>query len=176
MGYGLVTAPDVACEHVDDALLRELTERTGKEPCRTLLPPLQRPVGELSTLRWQPEGCGKWIPSEFRLCVADARQSLPADTRTVGVYAREGSFYAQTMEDAGLELENGCRQSAFFHFQVHHPPMRNALPARACVSENPLYTHALAVCSLCLRRSGKRCGPRTPSSEGAVTSRRSSRS
>lgn len=133
--------------NVDDALLRELTERTGKEPCRTLLPPLQRPVGELSTLRWQPEGCGKWIPSEFRLCVADARQSLPADTRTVGVYAREGSFYAQTMEDAGLELENGCRQSAFFHFQVHHPPMRNALPARACVSENPL----ILTRSLCAR-------------------------
>ena len=104
---------------VDDALLRELTERTGKEPCRTPLPPLQRPVGELTPLRWQPEGCGKWIPTEFRLCVAEARQSLPSDTRTVAVYAREGSFYAQTLEDAGLELANGCRQEAFFHFQVH---------------------------------------------------------
>ena len=27
------------------------------------------------------------------------------------------SFYTQRLEDAGLELPNGCRQSAFFHFQ-----------------------------------------------------------
>ena len=114
--------------NVDGALLRELTERTGKEQCRLPLPPLQRPVGELTTLRWQPEGCGKWIPSEFRLCVADARQSLPSDTRTVSVYAREGSFYAQTLEDAGLETASGCRQAAFFHFQVRRPPSRHARP------------------------------------------------
>ena len=37
--------------------------------------------------------------------------------RTVSVYARDGNFYAQRLEDAGLEHSNGCRQSAFFHFQ-----------------------------------------------------------
>ena len=46
-----------------------------------------------------------------------APSALPADTRTVAVYARGGNFYAQRLEDAGLELSNGCRQSAFFHFQ-----------------------------------------------------------
>jgi hypothetical protein len=66
------------------------------EPCRTTLPPLQRPVGELAPLRWQPEGCGKWIPQEFRLCVADASAALPPDKRhNVAVYARDGSFYSQ---------------------------------------------------------------------------------
>ena len=101
----------------DSHILRELAERTAKEPCRTTLPPLQRPLGELSGLRWQAEGCGKWIPAEFRLCVADARASLPADKGSVAIYARDGSFYSQTLEDAGLALANGCRQAAFFHFQ-----------------------------------------------------------
>ena len=101
----------------DAQLLRELSDRTSKEPCRTTLPPLQRSIGELNGLRWQPEGCGKWIPAEFRLCVAEASRVLPSDTRTVAVYARDGSFYSQGLEDGGLELPNGCRQAAFFHFQ-----------------------------------------------------------
>ena len=109
-----ICAGDVA---LSPALLTELTERTGREPCRTTLPPLQRPVGEPTSLRWSAEGCGKWIPAEFRQCVLDATSSLPADPRTVVVYGRGGGFQAQRVEDAGLEVANGCRQAAFFHFQ-----------------------------------------------------------
>jgi hypothetical protein len=101
----------------DDVLIRQLSERTAREPCILTLPPLQRSIGGLSGLRWKPEGCGNWIPSDFRLCVADAPSSLPTDPRTVAVYAVDGSFYAQRLEDAGLEHSNGCRQAAFFHFQ-----------------------------------------------------------
>ena len=128
VGGGIWACPD----HVvaDDSLVRDLKERTAREPCRTTLPPLQRPVGELSSLRWQPEGCGKWIPADFRLCVADSTRKLPADRRTVAVYARDGSFYSQTLEDAGLELANGCRQSAFFHFQVRVAALITPTPAR----------------------------------------------
>ena len=102
---------------LNEGLLQELTERSGNEPCRTTLPPLQRPVGETKGLRAKPEGCGKWIPSEFQRCVSDPAHTLPSDMRTVSVYARDGNFYAQRLEDAGLEHSNGCRQSAFFHFQ-----------------------------------------------------------
>ena len=49
--------------------------------------------------------------------MADAPSVLPSDTRTVAVYARGGSFYAQRLEGAGLALANGCQQAAFFHFQ-----------------------------------------------------------
>lgn len=102
-----------------EALLREMAGRTGREPCRTTLPPLQRAVGEMAPLMWVPEGCGKWIPADFRLCVSESSRSmLPADSRTVAVYARDGSFSAQRLEDAGLELANGCRQTSFFHFQA----------------------------------------------------------
>ena len=102
---------------IDERLMHELSERTKREPCRTTLPVLQRPLGAATSLRWHPEGCGKWIPPEFRLCVADAKATLPSDTREVAIYARGGSFYAQKLEAAGLEIANGCRQSAFFHFQ-----------------------------------------------------------
>ena len=129
VGGGIWACPESVV--ADDALMRDLTERTAREPCRTTLPPLQRPVGELSGLRWQPEGCGKWIPADFRLCVADSTRKLPADRRTVAVYAREGSFYSQTLEDAGLELANGCRQSAFFHFQVRAAALITPAPARS---------------------------------------------
>ena len=65
-------------------------ERTADTPT---LPPLQRPVGELSSLRWQPEGCGKWIPADFRLCVADSTRKLQAwlkvdfSATTLGIFS-----------------------------------------------------------------------------------------
>jgi len=40
--------------------------------------------------------------------------SLPA---LAAVYSRDGKFYGQELEDPNLELANGCRQMAFFHFQ-----------------------------------------------------------
>ena len=102
---------------IDAPLLRALRERTAREPCHTTLPPLQRPVGAVSGVRWHPDGCGKWIPAEYRICVADAANALPAEPRNVAVFARDGSFYAQALEDAGLVAGGGCRQVAFFHFQ-----------------------------------------------------------
>ena len=44
-----------------------------------------------------------------------AASALPGDVHSVAVYAKAGSFYAQRLEGAGLELANGCRQAAFLH-------------------------------------------------------------
>ena len=49
--------------------------------------------------------------------MSEASTALPTDLRTVSVVAKDGTFHAQRLEDAGLELSNGCRQTAFFHFQ-----------------------------------------------------------
>jgi len=113
---------------ITGSLLTELAERTGREPCRTTLPLLQRATGALSPLTWSSTegGCGKWMPAEFRMCAPPPSNGggsggggsvLPSDPHAVVVTAKEGNFYAQRVEDAGLELDNHCRQTAFFHFQ-----------------------------------------------------------
>ena len=100
------------------SVLAELSSRTSREQCRTSLPQLQRPLAVApKQLRWTTEGCGKWIPAEFRMCVSDAASVLPADVREVAITARDGEFSAIRLEGAGLEVSNHCRQSAFFHFQ-----------------------------------------------------------
>ena len=97
--------------------MKQLHDRTTHEPCRTSLPPLQRSSGPLSNLRWGPEGCGKWIPADFRMCVTEPHVVLPDDLHNLAIYAADGGFYSQKLEDAGLDLGNGCRQTAFFHHQ-----------------------------------------------------------
>ena len=101
---------------VDQALLRNMRTRTELEPCRTTLPPLQRPVGSEVELAAGSEGCGMWMPAEFRMCLKDEK-SLPGDGKSVAVYSRGGKFYGQELEGPNLEMPNGCRQMAFFHFQ-----------------------------------------------------------
>jgi len=102
------------------ALLTQMSERTGREPCRTTLPPLQRSTGEPTRLEWSStEGCGKWMPADFRMCAVGGggASSTLSDPQRVVVTAKDGSFYSQPLEEAGLELENQCRQTSFFHFQ-----------------------------------------------------------
>eukprot|EP00966_Prymnesium_polylepis_P023532 541743-Prymnesium_polylepis.2 len=50
------------------------------------------------------------------MCLKDEK-ALPGDGKAVAVYSRDGRFYGQALEDPRLEMENGCRQMAFFHFQ-----------------------------------------------------------
>jgi len=101
---------------VDSGLLRDMRRRTELEPCRVTLPPLQRAVGAEVELASVSEGCGLWMPAEFRMCLKDEK-ALPGDGKAVAVYSRDGRFYGQALEDPRLEMENGCRQMAFFHFQ-----------------------------------------------------------
>jgi hypothetical protein len=74
-------------------------------------------------------GCGKWMPAEFRMCAsgASAVEAL-REPHTVVVSAQDGVFFTQRLEDAGLELENQCRQVAFFHFQEWKKVWASAVP------------------------------------------------
>ena len=58
------------------------------------MPPLQRPVGKEIALSVTGEGCGAWIPAEFRMCLQNPGV-LPGGGHPVAVYAREGKFFAQ---------------------------------------------------------------------------------
>lgn len=101
-----------------------------------------RPVGQEAELAAVSEGCGMWIPAEvttsllvrtdvaahheyltvahplvqFRMCLKD-EAALPGGPKMSAVYSRDGKFYGQELENPNLELSNGCRQMAFFHFQ-----------------------------------------------------------
>lgn len=109
-------------ESVDSSLLRKMLARTEREPCRTLLPPLQRPVGTETKIEVDDQGCGKWFPPEFRMCAQAGRlkaDDVAGGSASVAVYSREGDFFVQGLDDAGLGLPgHDCRQVAFFHFQV----------------------------------------------------------
>ena len=55
------------------------------------------------------DGCGKWIPSELRMCATN----LPADKQrraAVALGTRDGGFYSQAVDDTATLLPNGCRQ------------------------------------------------------------------
>ena len=67
----------------------------------------------------QAEGCGGWIPSEYRMCASSLAHNASSIARRPPVYvsAREGSWSSTPVDEAALEMPNGCRQHALFHFQ-----------------------------------------------------------
>ena len=97
-------------------LRSELAVRTAGEPCRLALPAVHPKSGAEAAVAVAADGCGKWIPAEFRMCATN----LPADKQrraAVALGTRDGGFYSQAVDDAATLLPNGCRQVAFFHFQ-----------------------------------------------------------
>ena len=64
-------------------------------PPKPALPPLQRKVGEEVELRVHSEGCGSWMPAEYRMCLVDASQ-LPVRRRPAR--RRDGGFRALVTE------------------------------------------------------------------------------
>ena len=75
-------------------------------------------LGTRLPLRVSSEGCGKWMPVEYRMCA-----SLPEppererDTVSFSIELEGGQFYAQRFRTTLRVLDNGCRQGAFFHMQ-----------------------------------------------------------
>ena len=96
-------------------LRSELAVRRAGEPCRLALPAVHPKSGAEAAVAVAADGCGKWIPSEFRMCATN----LPADKQrraAVALGTRDGGFYSQAVDDA-LDYSNSCRQVAFFHFK-----------------------------------------------------------
>lgn len=83
--------------------------------CDAGLPGIQTSAGEPRQIETSGEGCGGWMPPEFRVCAADLK-----GRKQQTVLRRGGAFFAQSYEEApSILAENGrCRQVAFFHMQV----------------------------------------------------------
>uniref|UniRef100_A0A7S3W9L7 Uncharacterized protein n=2 Tax=Emiliania huxleyi TaxID=2903 RepID=A0A7S3W9L7_EMIHU len=90
----------------------------SQQPCSASLPGVQEALGTRLPLRVSSEGCGKWMPVEYRMCA-----SLPEppererDTVSFSIELEGGQFYAQRFRTTLRVLDNGCRQGAFFHMQ-----------------------------------------------------------
>ena len=74
---------------------------------------VQRLVGEAERFEVDHQGCGSWMPQEFRLCAS------PLKGRSHEIVLRSGEFYSQPfVEDSAVSAAGGrCKQGAFFHMQ-----------------------------------------------------------
>ena len=98
------------------------TPRPGPSGCRGSPPPARRITLAPLYCRGEPgvalqvtgDGCGNWMPSEFRMCASHLKGSERRN-----ILLRDGQFYSQKYEEeAGLSTEHGrCKQGAFFHMQ-----------------------------------------------------------
>ena len=75
---------------------------------------VQAPRGEPEPFKVTKEGCGGWMPEQFRMCA----QELKGATQR-SLLLSNGEFWSQAFEEApSLRAEGGrCRQGAFFHMQ-----------------------------------------------------------
>jgi len=82
--------------------------------CDPALPGVQTSVGEPRQVATSGDGCGAWMPAEYRVCAPDLRGVVRQT-----VLRRSGAFYAQAYEESpSMQAEGGrCRQVAFFHMQ-----------------------------------------------------------
>ena len=103
----------------------ELARHSAVGRCQVSAPELplqpsavQKPVGGLEPISMATEGCGQWMPAEYRMC---ARELLEAGAEfaaaTALVYANDTLFVQRYRPSPEYALSNGCRQGAFFHFQ-----------------------------------------------------------
>ena len=105
--------------------VEELARHSAAGRCQVGLPDtpvqanaVQRLSGGLEPISLATEGCGAWMPSEYRMC---ARELLEAGgefaAATALVYANDTLFVQRYRPSPSYVLHNGCRQGAFFHFQ-----------------------------------------------------------
>lgn len=105
--------------------VEELARHSARGRCQVALPDLpvqpnavQRLHGGLKPISLTTEGCGQWMPAEYRMC---ARELLEAGAEvaaaTALVYANDSLMVQRYTPSPNYALENGCRQGAFFHFQ-----------------------------------------------------------
>mmetsp|Transcript_57675 Transcript_57675/g.132409 ORF Transcript_57675/g.132409 Transcript_57675/m.132409 type:complete len:601 (-) Transcript_57675:395-2197(-) len=89
--------------------------RLASEPmCDLQLQGMQRPLGEATRFEVTHEGCGNWMPQEFRMCAEHLKGSQKHN-----LLLSEGMFFAQEYEEVGaIFADHGrCKQGAFFHMQ-----------------------------------------------------------
>uniref|UniRef100_A0A7S2CVX3 Uncharacterized protein n=1 Tax=Haptolina brevifila TaxID=156173 RepID=A0A7S2CVX3_9EUKA len=103
----------------------ELARHAASGRCQATLPNLppqpnavQQLAGGLERLTLSTEGCGAWMPPEFRMCAAELLEGgaeLAASTAVV--YVNDTLLVQRYRPSPLYALPNGCRQGAFFHFQ-----------------------------------------------------------
>ncbi|KAL1520353.1 hypothetical protein AB1Y20_021943 [Prymnesium parvum] len=91
----------------------ELLRAASTPACDVALPGVQQASGALEEFEVTQQGCGQWMPQEFRMCAPHLKG------RKQNVVIEDGRFYTQRVSDAPtLSVDDGrCKQGAFFHMQ-----------------------------------------------------------
>ena len=74
--------------------------------------------GDHERLSISADGCGAWMPPEYRMCATgllEGGAELAATTALV--YVNDTLSVQRYRPSPAFALSNGCRQGAFFHFQ-----------------------------------------------------------
>ena len=102
------------CQRAGGALDVRALQAASPPACDLALPGVHTDEGEARAFRVTREGCGSWMPSEFRMCAA----KLKGATRR-NLQLSNGEFWSHGYEEAAeLSAQGGrCRQGAFFHMQ-----------------------------------------------------------
>ena len=108
--------------HVD---LDELARHAAVGRCQLSLPgrpaqpaSVQELVGGFERLTMSTEGCGSWMPPEYRMCATELLEGgAELSAATAIVYANDTLMVQRYRPNPHYALPNGCRQGAFFHFQ-----------------------------------------------------------
>ena len=80
---------------------------------------VQQLVGSVQKLSIVSEGCGAWMPPEYRMCAADLAEAAGAEqtASTAILYVNDSLHVQKVRVNAQYALPNGCKQGALFHFQ-----------------------------------------------------------
>lgn len=105
--------------------VNELALHAAAGRCQVALPglPVQRNAvqelwGSPEPISLTTEGCGQWMPPEYRMCARELLDGGSYDTPSTDLIYVNGTLMVQRFRSSSsFVLPNGCRQGAFFHFQ-----------------------------------------------------------
>ena len=105
---------------VDELARHSAVGRCQVSPARHPVQPnaVQVLVGGLDRISLTTEGCGQWMPAEYRMCAQELLEAgAEFSAATALVYANDTLFMQRFRPSPDYALSNGCRQGAFFHYQ-----------------------------------------------------------
>ena len=108
------------CEHNPERPVNVASLLAASPPaCDLALPGVQHAKGSRAAFKVNKEGCGGWMPQEFRMCASHLKGSTHR-----AVLIEDAKFFAQTVEEAPSVIADGgrCKQGALFHMQASAEP------------------------------------------------------
>jgi len=109
------------CERSDRPVDIDALRQASAPACDLELKGVQEAAGSREAFEVTQEGCGQWMPQEFRMCAPHlkAKGGPRGGGRHQSLIIEDGRFFAQRVVEAPAMTADGgrCKQGAFFHMQ-----------------------------------------------------------